>query len=141
MAVKLVLTTKCEVDERSMLIRYVVAGPAGAVELRMDFKQEGVSLVLDRAEVHRHAHVPLDATDGDRDDCDVLPSGHCHFNAYGYENPRTLAISLLRGHEAAVWAGLKGHYANVFESSGAEKVSLADKIARTRSEEADDATS
>jgi hypothetical protein len=107
--------TRAELGELGLWVRYWVRGPAGAMELRLEFDLPVMK--LDRAEILRHAHQEVDEWDGGRSDCDVLPGGKCHFNSYASQPANELGERFMGGDEPAVWKELAGLYSLEFETA------------------------
>jgi hypothetical protein len=118
-SVELRRETRAEVGRHGLWVRYWVLGPAGAIELRLEFTcyPGSDSTRLDRAEIHRHAFVEIDDYDAAANDCDVLPGGRCHFNAFTSASGTVPGESFMRGDEPAVWKELEGQYSLEFETA------------------------
>lgn len=121
MTVTLRRETRCSVRDKVLCVRYWVAGPAGAMELRMDFclysESKNNSVSLDRREVLRHAHAPSDRSSDSLGRCDVLPGGRCVFDPYCAEAEAEMQAAFMRGDEPAVWRELEGLYSLEFETA------------------------
>jgi hypothetical protein len=79
------LTARKDFTIRSdeILLRWIVSGPAGHIEVYAPVIAEGGFFRAPRAEIHRHAFAPSpESCEAKRGDCDLMSGGDCYFTAW-----------------------------------------------------------
>lgn len=96
------------VRDHDLLLRWIVSGPAGCIELYAPVDSD---LASPNAEIHRHALAPgLDYNEAHREDCDLIPGGGCYFSAWwGMAARKAYGRS-----DEDIWEFLRYAYGEVF---------------------------